>query len=149
MRYVLLAFVLLVFAACSKKTDVNPHDPVTQVAGSYNMTTLRYDSAGVTIYNLTLPVTGPLIGSMVVRRDSAAVISTTYTVKQPGSADIRDTFGQLTLKGIASPYDIYYGDAKIGSTDGKTFTIDYAYTEDGITYREVYSGQKNLGRKGR
>ncbi|GAB2527374.1 hypothetical protein [Spirosoma aerophilum] len=146
MRYALLAFVLLVFAACSKKTDVHPHDPVAQVAGTYKMTALRYDSANVSIYNLTLPMTGPLTGKMVVRRDSATVISTTYTVKQPGSADIYDTFGQLTLKGITSPYDIYYGDNKIGSTDGKTFTIDYAYTDNGVLYREVYTGVKVVGK---
>jgi hypothetical protein len=146
MRYILLAFILLVFAACSKKADVNPHDPVSQVAGTYKMTALRYDSAGVSIYNLTLPTTGPLAGSMVVRRDSATVISTTYSVKQPGGTELHDTFGQLRLKGIASPFDIYYGDSKIGSTDGKTFTIDYVYTDQGVPYREVYAGIKVAGK---
>lgn len=142
MRYALLALVVLVFAACSKKTDVNPNDPVTQVAGIYKMTAIRYDSAGVSLYDLTLPVAGPLSGSMLIRRDSATAISATYTIKQPGYNDMHDTFGQLKLKGEASPYAIYYGENKVGITDGKTFTIDYSYTDDGVMYREIYAGQK-------
>ncbi|AUD04509.1 hypothetical protein [Spirosoma pollinicola] len=143
-RYALLVLITVIIAACSKKNDIAPSDPATQVAGTYEMSTLRYDSAGVSIYNLALPITGAaaVSGAITVRRDSATVVYTTYTIKQTGFSDFNDTFGQLKLKGTTSPYDIYYGANKIGSTDGKTFTIDYSYTDQGITYREVYAGQK-------
>ncbi len=143
-RYVLFVLITVVIAACSKKNDVTPDDPATQVAGTYEMTTLRYDSAGVSVYNLTLPITGAsaVSGTITVRRDSAAVIYTTYSIKQTGYNDFNDTFGQLKLKGTTSPYGIYYGTSKIGTTDGKTFTIDYSYVDQGVTYREVYAGQK-------
>ncbi|GAB3784147.1 hypothetical protein GCM10028818_43270 [Spirosoma horti] len=140
-RYALLIFVTLAFAACSKKSDVTPADPATVVSGTYTMTNLRYDSAGVSVYNITLPANA-ISGTIVARRDSATVIYTTYTIKQTGYSDYSDTFGQLKLQGTSAPYDIYYGLNKVGTTDGKTFTIDYSYTDQGTTYREVYAGQK-------
>jgi hypothetical protein len=139
-RYALLVLVTLAIAACSKKNDVAP-DPATLVAGTYEMTNLRLDSAGVSLYNFTLP-SGSVSGTITARRDSATVVYTTYTIKQTGANDFNDTFGQLKLQGSASPYDIYYGANKVGTTDGKTFTIDYSYTDQGVTYREVYAGQK-------
>lgn len=137
--------IVVVISACSKKSDPAP-DLASQVAGTYEMTNIRYDSAGTSIYNYALPLTvgtQTLSGSIVARRDSASVIYVTYTIKQTGKSDYNDTFGQLKLQGTIAPYDIYYNTTKVGTTDGKTLTIDFSYSDNaGTKYREVYSGQK-------
>ncbi|QJD77219.1 hypothetical protein [Spirosoma rhododendri] len=138
--------LMLAFAACSKKDDVAPAiDSATQIAGTYVMNNFRYDSASVSVYNYTLPVSSgsnTLSGTIVARRDSASVVYTTYTLKLTGYPDDNETIGQLKLQGTAAPYDLYYGTTKVGTADGSNFTIDFSYTDGGITYRQVISGKK-------
>ncbi|WP_338875466.1 hypothetical protein WBJ53_07575 [Spirosoma sp. SC4-14] len=143
-RYALFVLLPLAFAACSKSNDVTP-DAGTQVAGTYTMTNIRYDSAGINVFDYTLPLsdgTNTLSGTITARRDSAAVVYVTATVKQTGYSDSNNTFGQLKLQGSSAPYDLYYGTTKVGTADGKTITIDYTFTDQGISYRQVLSGAK-------
>lgn len=148
-RYLIVAVLALSVGsflnACSGSDDPEP-DPGTKVSGTYEMTKLQLDSAGVSLYNYSLPLTvgtQTLSGTIVARRDSAAVVYVTYTIKQTGQSDYNSAFGQLRLTGTATPYDIYYNTTKVGTTDGSVFTIDYSYRDDqGVSYREVYSGRK-------
>lgn len=147
-HYALFLVLASIIAACSKSNDVAP-DPGTQVAGTYEMTNIRYDSAGITLYNYPLPLTvgsESLSGTIVARRDSASVVYATYTIKQTGESDFTDAFGQLKIQGSAAPFDLYYQTTKVGTADGKNFTVDYSFTDgQDITYRQVFSGTKSQG----
>jgi len=143
-RYALFLFIPLAFAACNKSKDVTP-DAGTQVAGTYTMTTIRYDSAGINVFDYTLPLsdgTNTLSGTITARRDSASVIYVTATIKETGYPDNNNTFGQLKLLGNSAPYDLYYGTTKVGTADGKTISIDYTFADQGISYRQALSGTK-------
>lgn len=140
----LFLFGLLICAlinACKKSSDPAP-DAGTQVAGTYPLTSIQIDSAGTNIDNLTLPYQD-LSGTIVARRDSAAVIFVTLTTTQGGQTDPPNVLGQLRLNGTAAPYDLYYGSTKVGNTDGKTFKLDFSSTDNtGTLYHVVYIGQR-------
>lgn len=139
----LFLFGLLICAlinACKKGSDPAP-DAGTQVAGTYTLTNFKLDSAGTTIYTSPLPLQD-LSGTIIARRDSATVVYVTLTIKQTGQSDNPTVLGQLKLSGSTIPYDLYYGSTKVGNTDGKTFTLDYSYTEGGTLYHQVFNSQK-------
>ena len=139
-HYILVAVTLLAFAACKNNMDVTP-DPGAQLAGSYEINNIRFDSASVSIYNYILP-TDTFTGTMTVRRDSARLVYVTYALKEAVYGERSGEFGQLKLKGTAAPYDLYYGNEKVGSADGKAFIIDYSYIDQGSTYRQIFSSQR-------
>ncbi len=148
-KYLLLLFVPLAFWACSKSSDPAPAAPelAQKLVGVYNLSYIRYDSATYSS-EYTLPQTQSgrtLSGFITVRRDSASVIYTNYTLKITGYADQTNTFfqnGQLKVSGTTPPYDLLYSGTKVGKADGTNFNLDFSYTVGGIKYREVYTARK-------
>ena len=145
-----LLFILLglTIAACSKSTDPTP-DAGSQVAGSYTMSYVESDSAGIVLYKYTLPVsntagTQTLSGTLTARRDSANAVFLTQTIKLTGQADQTSVIGEISLRTNGATYDMYLNSQKIGTADGKTISIDDQQTDatTGIKYRDVLTATK-------
>ncbi|RYC66719.1 hypothetical protein [Spirosoma sordidisoli] len=146
MKYALLLFAILLLAACAKKQDVLP-DPAATVAGTYPLTYVRSDSAGVKLYEYNLPYTAgtnTLSGTIVARRDSAAVIFLTQTIKATGYSDQTSVIGSVRLQANGSGYDMYLSSQKIGTANGTTLSIDEQQTDPatGTVYHDWITGRK-------
>lgn len=146
MRYALIFLATLLLAACAKKQDVTP-DPASTVAGTYPLTYVRSDSAGVKLYEYTLPYTAgsnTLSGTMTARRDSATVIFLTQTIKVTGYSDQTSVIGSVRLQANGSGYDMYLSNQKIGTADGTTLSIDEQQIDPatGTVYHDWITGRK-------
>ncbi|CCH03501.1 hypothetical protein FAES_pFAES01007 (plasmid) [Fibrella aestuarina BUZ 2] len=146
MKYVLTLLAAILLAACAKKQDVTP-DPATTVAGTYPLTYVRSDSAGIKLYEYNLPYTAgsnTLSGTLTARRDSAAVIFLTQTIKATGYSDQTSVIGSVRLQSNGSGYDMYMSNQKIGTADGTTLNIDEQQTDPatGTVYRDRITGRK-------
>ncbi|MBN8826600.1 MULTISPECIES: hypothetical protein [unclassified Spirosoma] len=144
--YVLLLGVTI--AACSKSNDPTP-DAGSQVAGTYTMSYVEADSAGVVLYKYTLPATNTagtqtLSGLLTARRDSANAVFLTQTIKLTGQTDQTSVIGEISLRSNGSGYDMYLSNQKIGTADGKTISIDDQQTDatTGTKYRDVITAAK-------
>ena len=132
---ILLFLATCMLSACSENDDP---DAAAQVAGTYELTKQQLDSAGMTLYDYTLPLTvggQSLSGTVVVRRDSARVVYASYTIRQTGQSDFKAAFGQLSLRRNATPYDLFYGNTKVG-------LLTENYSPLTCLYRPVFSGRK-------
>lgn len=141
--YVLFALSMATLAACSKKDDVAP-DAGSFVAGTYSLNYIRYDSAGTFQDSLNLPFTFQGItisGSIVATRINATVDSLTITLRQTGQNDQVEPLGRVDVQGSSSPYALYVGSQKIGTSDGTTITIDTDPTQQGGE-RYIFRGKK-------
>ena len=141
-------FILLglTIAACSKSTDPSP-DAGSQVAGTYTMSYIEADSAGIILYKYTLPYTvssTTLAGTLTARRDSVNAVFLTQTIKLTGQADQTSIIGEISLRTNGTSYDMYLNNLKIGTADGKTLSIDDQQTDatTGIKYRDVLTAVK-------
>lgn len=152
MKHILLSLMLgVLIAACSASNVVPAPDAGTTVAGIYPMTFLEADSAGVVLYQYTLPYTQTtstgtksLSGLLTARRDSASAVFLTQTIKLTGQANQTSVIGEVSLKSNTSGFDMYLGSKKIGTADGKTISIDAQSTGSvtGSTYRNVVTAAK-------
>ncbi|WP_138994247.1 hypothetical protein [Larkinella sp. C7] len=147
MKTILIALTICLLAmACSKSNDPAP-DAGTQVAGTYQMSHIRSDSAGVNLYDFVLPLTQgttTLSGTLTARRDSAAAVFLTQTVQITGQSDQTSVIGEIHLKSSGSAYDVYLNNQKIGTADGTHLNLDdqFTDTQTNITYRTVITSQK-------
>ncbi|MVM30929.1 hypothetical protein GO755_12880 [Spirosoma sp. HMF4905] len=147
MKNVLFLLLLgLTIAACSKSTDPTP-DAGSQVAGTYTMSYVEADSAGIVLYKYTLPYTvssTTLAGTLTARRDSANAVFLTQTIKLTGQSDQTSIIGEISLRTNGTGYDMYLSNQKIGTADGKTISIDDQQTDatTGIKYRDILTAAK-------
>ena len=147
---ILVALVGMLLAGCSKNNVVPAPDAGTVVAGSYPISFIEQDSAGVALYKYTLPVTSgttTLKGLLTARRDSAAAVFLTRTIQITGQTDQTSVLGEIHLQaatGTTTGYDMYLNSKKIGTTDGTTISIDATSTDPttSIAYRTVITAQK-------
>ncbi|GAB4038508.1 hypothetical protein [Spirosoma gilvum] len=144
--YVLLLSLTIV--ACSKSNEPTP-DAGSQVAGTYTMSYIESDSAGVILYKYTLPAsntagTQTLSGVLTARRDSANAVFLTQTIKLTGQTDQTGVIGEISLRSNGAGYDMYLNNQKIGTADGKTISIDDQQTDatTGVKYRDVITAAK-------
>lgn len=152
MKQLLIFFVLgMLLAACSKSNVVPAPDAGSTVAGTYPMSFLEADSAGVVLYQYTLPYSAvtstgnkTLSGLLTARRDSANAVFLTQTIKLTGQTDQTSVIGEISLKNNSSGYDMYLGNQKIGTADGKTIRIDAQQTGSvtGTLYRNVITAAR-------
>lgn len=152
MRHLLIFLVLgVLIAACSKSNVVPAPDAGTTVAGTYPMTFLESDSAGAVLYSYTLPYmattstgTKTLSGVLTARRDSASAVFMTQTIKITGQTDQTSVIGEISLKSSGTGFDMYLGNQRIGTADGKTISINAQQTDPttGTIYRDVITATK-------
>lgn len=136
----------LTIAACSKSNDPTP-DAGNQVAGTYTLSYVESDSAGVVLYKYNLPYTAgatTLSGTLTARRDSASAVFLTQTVKVTGQTDQTSIVGEISLRTNGTGYDMYLNSRKIGTADGKNISIDdqFTDTQTGTKYRDVITATK-------
>lgn len=147
----ILAFSTLMLAGCSKNNVVPAPDAGTVVAGVYPLSFIEQDSAGVALYQYALPVssgTTTLSGLLTARRDSAAAVFLTQTIKITGQTEQTSVIGEIhlqagTANSTVASYDMYLNSRKIGTTDGTTINIDATSADAKNTaYRTVITAQK-------
>jgi hypothetical protein len=141
-----LLVVGLTIAACSKSNDPTP-DAGSKVAGTYTMSYVESDSAGIVLYKYTLPYTvssTTLSGTLTARRDSANAIFLTQTIKLMGQSDQTGIIGEISLRANGSVYEMYLNSQKVGKADGKTISIDdqQADATTGTKYRDILTAAK-------
>ncbi|WP_229370380.1 hypothetical protein [Fibrivirga algicola] len=122
-------------------------DAASTVAGTYPLTYVRSDSTGVKLYEYNLSYTAgsnTLSGTLTARRDSAAVVFLTQTVKATGYSDQTSVIGSVRLQANGSSYDMYLSNQKIGTADGTTLSIDKQQTDpaNGTVYHDWITGRK-------
>lgn len=138
----------IIILSCSKSKDPTPIiEAGTAIAGTYAVSYIRLDSAGVALYEYNLPVTqgaATLSGQIVARKDSASVVFLTEVIKITGQADQQSIIGQVKLKPNGSMYDMLIHNVKIGTADGKMINIDDQQKDasNGIVYRSLLKAQK-------
>ncbi|TDE13250.1 MULTISPECIES: hypothetical protein [Dyadobacter] len=143
-----MASCAIIIFSCSKSKDPTPvADAGTTIAGTYAVSYIRLDSAGIALYEYNLPVTqGPttLSGQVVARKDSASVVFLSEIIKVTGQTDQQTVIGQVKLKSNGSIYDMLINNIKIGTADGKMINIDDQQTDSqtSIVYRSYLKAQK-------
>ncbi|MFD2936799.1 hypothetical protein [Spirosoma flavum] len=143
-QYALFIVASLAFAACSKSNDPAP-DASTVVAGTYQLTYLREDSASVVdSINLPYKINGTTVasGTIIATRIASATLtdSISFTFLVNGTPSDYP-LGRVTVQTNGTSYDLYDGADKIGTADGTNISID-TDPQDTQTYRIVLKGKK-------
>ena len=148
----ILAVSGLMLTGCSKNNVVPAPDAGTVVAGNYPLSFIELDSAGVALYQYVLPTSSgatTLSGLLTARRDSAAAVFLTQTIKITGQTDQTSVIGEIHLQAgtatsTGASYDMYLNNRKIGTTDGTSISIDATSTDatTNTAYRTVITAQK-------
>ena len=143
-RYALLVLTALAFAACSKSNDPAP-DASAVIAGTYQLTYLRQDSASI-VDSISLPykVNGTTVisGTLVATRIASATLTDSIAVTLlVNGISSSSPLGRVTVQTNGTSYDLYDGANKIGTADGTSINID-TDPQDNQIYRLVLKGKK-------
>ena len=122
-KILLFFFVLVIFAACKKDSDVTPADPVTTVSGTYEINKLQQ---GTQIFVLPITAGNQTVSATLTAAPTTAAntVSLSVTIRQTGVPDNTETLGEVEVRGSGTNLELYEGTSKVGTADGKNLTID-------------------------
>ncbi|QJW88510.1 hypothetical protein HNV11_03545 [Spirosoma taeanense] len=142
--YAFLVLLGIGFAACTKNNDVAP-DSSSRIAGTYQLTYIRQDSADV-VDSLVLPyivggqtvISGTITATRIAGTTPTDSLAVSLTVQGQASTS---PLGRVEVRTNGNSYDLYSGTDKVGTADGTNIEIDTdpANTQ---TFRLVLRGKK-------
>lgn len=141
-KSLIILYVFVLLAGCSKKDDAVAPDAGTAVAGMYNVSKVTYDRPGTASdYSYTLPTSqgGKTVSAtLVATRKSEKMVGLFFTQKSTGQPDEVVDFGEAELRANGSNYDMYEGTLKVGTVVSNILTLDVT---DGVD-RYIIISQK-------
>ncbi|GAB3319106.1 hypothetical protein GCM10027299_11340 [Larkinella ripae] len=130
---VLFLFALLVFGACKKtENDPQPQNPADVVAGTYTLSSFRYESGSDQINLPTMPYTqnGQTIsGTVKLSPNSEDNVTLTLTLKATGQQDATIDINQVEVRKTSEAYGLYVDGELVADADGDNIIFNLSETD--------------------